>query len=118
MDLITIKDLEVFYHVGVPDEERQRPQKLLVTIEMEHDFSKAAKTDAIADTIDYYAVSREMMNFGEGQSWKTIEKLASDIADLMVNEFRAASATIEVKKFVIQFADYVSVRVTRIRYAA
>lgn len=117
MDLITIKDLEVFYHVGVPDEERERPQKLLVTIEMEHDVTKVAKSDDIADTIDYYAVSRELLNFGEGKTWKTIEKLASDIADLTVSEFRAASATVEVKKFVIQFADYVSVRVSRIRYS-
>ena len=115
MDRITIKDLEVFYHVGVPDEERERPQKLLITIEMEHDLSKVATTDDIADTIDYYAVSREMLNFGEGKSWKTIEKLASDIADLALDEFHADSATIEVKKFIIQFADFVSVRVTRMQ---
>ena len=53
MDLITIKDLEVFYHVGVPDEERERPQKLLVTIEMEHDVTKAAKSDDIASKKTY-----------------------------------------------------------------
>ena len=92
MDTITIKDLEVFYRVGVTDEERERPQKLLVTIVMEHDVTKAAKTDDIADTIDYYGVARQLLNYGEGKSWKLIEKLADDIADLVVNQFKAATA--------------------------
>ena len=39
---ISIVDLEVFYRVGVPDAERAQPQKLLLTIEMEFDFAKAA----------------------------------------------------------------------------
>ena len=30
MDTITIRDLEVFVCVGVPDEERARPQRLLL----------------------------------------------------------------------------------------
>ncbi len=37
-DQITIKDLEVRFHVGVPDDERAKPQKLLITIEMTHDL--------------------------------------------------------------------------------
>ena len=31
MSKITIVDLEVFYRVGVTDEERAKPQRLLVT---------------------------------------------------------------------------------------
>jgi dihydroneopterin aldolase len=44
MSKISIVDLEVFYRVGVPDEERAQPQRLLLTVEMESDFSAAAKT--------------------------------------------------------------------------
>ena len=42
MDVITIADLEVHYHIGVPDAERARPHRLLLTIELEHDFAEAA----------------------------------------------------------------------------
>ena len=56
MSRISIVDLEVFYRVGVPDAERAQPQRLLLTVEMESDFSAAAKSDSIADTIDYFAV--------------------------------------------------------------
>ena len=79
MSQISIVDLEVFYRVGVPDAERAQPQRLLLTVEMESDFSTAAKTDSIADTIDYFAVTQRLLKFGEGKSWKLIEKLAATL---------------------------------------
>jgi dihydroneopterin aldolase len=115
MSKISIVDLEVFYRVGVPDEERSKPQRLLLTVEMDCDFSKAAKTDGIGDTIDYFAVSWRLLKFGDGRSWKLIEKLAADIANLILAEFKPQSVTVEVKKFPIPEARCVSVVVTRKR---
>ena len=115
MSRSSIVDLEVFYRVGVPDEERARPQRLLLTVEMESDFSTADKSDSIADTIDYFAVSRRLLKFGEGRSWKLIEKLAADIADMILSEFKPPSVTVEVKKFPIPEARHISVVVTRKR---
>lgn len=106
---ISIVDLEVFYHVGVPDEERLQPQRLLLTVEMEFDFSAAVKTDSIADTIDYFAISQRLLKFGNGKSWKLIEKLATDIGEMVVSEFKPETVSVEVKKFVIPQARYVSV---------
>ena len=115
MSRISIVDLEVSYRVGVPDAERAQPQRLMLTVEMEYDFSKAAKTDSIADTIDYFAVSQLLLKFGEGKSWKLIEKLATDIADTILSEFKPQSVTVEVKKFVIPQTRCVSVAMTRKR---
>lgn len=106
---ISIVDLEVFYRVGVPDEERLQPQRLLLTVEIGFDFSNAAKTDSIADTIDYFAVSQRLLQFGGGKSWKLIEKLAADICDMILSEFKPESVSVEVKKFVIPQARYISV---------
>lgn len=108
---ISIVDLEVFYRVGVPDEERAQPQRLLLTIEMEFDFTKAVKTDSIADTIDYFTVSQRLLKFGDGKSWKLIEKLAADIHEMVLCEFKPQSVSVEVKKFVIPQAQYVSVKI-------
>jgi dihydroneopterin aldolase len=113
MSQISIVDLEIFYRVGVPDEERAHPQRLLLTIEMEFDFAKAAKSDSIADTIDYFAVSQQLLKFGDGKNWKLIEKLAADICEMVLAEFKPQSVTVEVKKFPIQQARHVSVVVTR-----
>lgn len=113
MSKITVVDLEVSYHVGVPDAERAQPQRLLLTVEMTADFTAAARTDSIADTVDYFAVSQRLLAYGEGRSWKLIEKLAADLADLVLTEFKPAAVTIEVKKFPIPQSRLVSVSLTR-----
>ncbi|HEU6448429.1 MAG TPA: dihydroneopterin aldolase [Verrucomicrobiae bacterium] len=110
---ISIVDLEVFYHLGVPDEERARPQKLLLTVEMEFDFSQAAKSDSISDTIDYFAVSQMLLKFGAGKNWKLIETLAFEICEMILTGFKPQSVSVEVKKFVIPQAKYVSVFVSK-----
>jgi FolB domain-containing protein len=115
MAAICIVDLEVFYRVGVPDEERARPQRLLLTVEMEADFSRAARSDSIADTVDYFAVSQRLLKYGEGRSWKLIETLAAELAELILTEFRPERVRVEVKKFAIPEARLVSVSVTRAR---
>jgi FolB domain-containing protein len=106
---ISIVDLEVHYHVGVPEQERAQPQRLLLTVVMESSFTTAAANDSIADTIDYFAVTQRLLKFGEGRSWRLIEKLASDIAGMVAAEFKPASVSVEVKKFIIPQARYVSV---------
>jgi len=115
MSKINIVDLEVFLTVGVLDEERVKPQRLLLTVEMEFDFSSAAISDRITKTIDYFAVAQNLLKFGEGRSWKLIEKLATDIADEILAEFHPQRVTVEVKKFPIPQARYVSVSLTKVR---
>jgi dihydroneopterin aldolase len=115
MSQISILDLEVLYRVGVPDAERAQPQRLLLTVQMETDFVAAAKSDSIADTIDYFAVSQRLLKFGEGRQWKLIEKLASDIAETILSEFKPQSVLVEVKKFVIPQTRHVSVKLSRRR---
>jgi dihydroneopterin aldolase len=115
MSKISIVDLEVSYRVGVPDAERAQPQRLLLTVEMETDFSAAAKSDSIIDTIDYFAVTQTLLKLGEGREWKLIEKLAADIADVILSGFKPESITVEVKKFIIPQARYVSIHLTKER---
>jgi dihydroneopterin aldolase len=113
MDTISIEDLEVFYRVGVPDPERAQPQRLLLCLEIGHDFTAAAATDDLAQTIDYYALTRRLLAFGKGRSWKLIERLAADIAQMVLTEFGARQVTVEVRKFILPEARHVAVRVQR-----
>ena len=66
-DRITIKDLEVRFHVGVPDEERTEPQKLLITIEMTHDLIPSGASDNLEQTIDYYTVCQAVKALGQAR---------------------------------------------------
>lgn len=112
---ISIVDLEVFYRVGVPPAERLKSQRLLVSVEMRANTAKAAKSDSIADTIDYFQVSQRLLKFGHGKSWKLIEKLAADIAKMVLSEFKPRSVTVEIKKFPIPQAKHVSVSLSKRR---
>jgi FolB domain-containing protein len=109
MSKIKIVDLEVFYCVGVSDQERAKPQRLLLTVDMSFDFSIAATSDRIARTIDYHAVCKELLAFGKSRSWKLIEKVAVNLADSIYYEYKPDAVTVEVKKFAIPEAAYVSV---------
>ena len=113
MPTISIIDLEVHYRVGVPDEERATPQRLLITVKMEFDFTAAAKSDAVEDTINYFSVSQELLKFGDGRSWKLLERLVSEIADRILLQFSPAAVYVEIKKFIIPEARHVSVSLTR-----
>src|SRR6516225_11596761 len=115
MSKITIVDLEVHYCVGVTEEERAKPQRLLLTVDMNYDFSAASVSDRIEKTINYQAVAEELLKFGEGRSWKLLEKLVANLADLVLNKYRPQSVLVEVKKFVIPQARYVAVSLTRAR---
>lgn len=113
MDTITLADLEVRFHVGVPDEERARAQRLLLTIEMDLPLSPAATTDDLEKTINYYEVGRRIGELGNGRQWKLIETLAEDIARLVLTEFKPFRIRVEVKKFILPDTRYVSVRIER-----
>jgi FolB domain-containing protein len=113
MSKITIVDLEVYYCVGVGNAERAKPQRLLVTVDMNFDFSSAALSDRIEKTINYHAVVQDLLKFGDGRNWKLVERLASNIADHVLSEFGPQAVMVEVKKFAIPQARYVAVSLTR-----
>jgi len=115
MSFITIVDLEVFYRVGISDEERAKPQRLLLTLDIKFDFSSAAMSGRIGRTIDYYEVTQRLLKLGETRSWRLIESVAADVADRILSEFRPESVMVEVKKFSIPEARYVSVSLTKQR---
>jgi len=113
MSKISIVDLEVHFHIGVPKKERSRPQRLLISVEMSHDFATAAATDRVNQTINYFTVAQKILRLGEGRSWKLVEKLATNVADLVLKEFSPSSVPVLVKKFPIPQASYVAVSLTK-----
>ena len=115
MSYITIVDLEVFYRVGVSEEERAQPQRLLLTVDLKFNFNSAAVSGRIERTIDYFEVAQSLLKLGERRSWRLIESVATDVADKILTEFHPESVTVEVKKFSIPAAHNVSVSLTKQR---
>jgi dihydroneopterin aldolase len=112
-DRITIEDLEVWFHVGVPDAERTKAQKLLITIEMAHDLAASGASDNLEQTIDYYSVSEAIKSLGRARRWKLIEALADDVCELVLGKFKPDAVRVVIKKFILPDTRWVSVEACR-----
>jgi FolB domain-containing protein len=115
MDHIVIRELEVHYRVGVTEAERATPQRLLLNLDLTADLSAAVASDDLIHTVDYDLLCRELRSFGRDRCWRLIEKLAEDIATLVLSRPIVKSVEVEVQKFVIAEARYVAVRISRSR---
>jgi FolB domain-containing protein len=113
-DLIRIIDLEVWTRIGVPDEERAQPQRLLINLEMRvAGFAKAAASDDIARTINYFDVAQYITNFANECPRKLLERFAEELAGGLLNAFPIKKLRLEVKKFILPNAHHISVEIER-----
>ena len=69
--------------------------------------------DRIERTVNYSAVAEETKNFVRDQSVSLVETLADRLTSHLLMSFPIQKLTIEVRKFALQDAKYVSVTVTR-----
>ncbi len=74
------------------------PQTVVLDIEIGHDLSKAGKSDAIADTINYGAIVTRIRETLAGHSFQLVEALAEHVCDLIFKEFGVKEINIKVSK--------------------
>jgi dihydroneopterin aldolase len=98
LDRIIISDLLARGRLGVPDEERVRPQDILVNLVLFVDLGNAGASDRIEDTVDYSVVSRRVLDLIETSSRRTVEALAADIAAACLAFEGVQGARIRVEK--------------------
>lgn len=112
-DEIHIEQLEIFTRIGVPQKERETPQRLTVSISFWPYHEAGDLADKIENAVNYSAVAEEAKNFVRDQSLNLIETLADRLASHLLKTFRIQKITIELRKFPFEDAKYVSVTVTR-----
>ena len=110
---IHIENLRVPTNVGVPDEERAQPQVVAICLTMVPERAMAGLSDTISRTVDYYSVSQRVSAIAAGGERRLIETLAEDVAEGVLLEFAVESVVVEVRKFILENADYVSVKLVR-----
>lgn len=112
-DKVHIEQLEVFTRIGVPEEERANRQKLTVSISLWPYQQTSDLADHIERAVNYSAVAEETKNFVRDQSVSLIETLADKLASHLLKSFPIQKVTIDLRKFPLHDAKYVSVTVTR-----
>ena len=115
-DKITISGLEIMTHIGVPDEERARAQRLEISVTFPvEQVKRAAQTDDLSHSIDYYQVSELIKNVAAQHPRKLIETLAEDIAACILENFPVKSVELEIRKFILPETRHVALRIKRKR---
>jgi dihydroneopterin aldolase len=112
-DEIRIEQLEISARIGVPEEERVTPQRLTINISFWPYHQIRDLDDNIQNAVDYSVVAEETKTFMRGQSLKLIETLADQVAAHLLKTFPIQKVTVEVRKFALPDAKYVSATVTR-----
>ncbi len=111
IDCIHIEQLELFARVGVPTSERSEPQRLILNITL---WPRIAELhDDIANTVNYSAVAERVKDFIRRHDYKLIETLAEETAAHLLAQFNLRKVEVEVRKFVLPDANYVSVTAVR-----
>ncbi len=117
-DTIHIEGLDVWARIGVPDEERQRPQRLTVSLTMWPDRGGlSGLNDDLSRTIDYSAVAECVRRLINARADKLLETLADAVASLVLAEFPVRRVRVELRKFVLPETRYVAVALVRERSA-
>lgn len=97
-DRITLRGMQFMGRFGVTAEERADPQPIEVDLVVRLDLSRPARTDDLADTVNYeslFDLTREVV---ETSSYHLLEALAGAIADGVLSAHPVDEVEVRVRK--------------------
>jgi 7,8-dihydroneopterin aldolase/epimerase/oxygenase len=95
---VEITSLSVFTHHGVTRSERETGQRLIFDVSLDLEDCDATVTDRIEDTVDYGAVCDAVTYVATERSYRTLERLCTAIADMLVDRFGASGVVVRATK--------------------
>lgn len=98
MDIVFIEQLTAITTIGVYDWEQTIKQKLVIDVEMAWDNRKAAMSDNVDDCLSYSDVSEAILNKVENGQFALVERVAEEIAELLMQRFAIPWLRIKVNK--------------------
>jgi 7,8-dihydroneopterin aldolase/epimerase/oxygenase len=98
MDKIFLRDLTIETIIGIYEWERGATQTVSIDLEMAVDVRRAARTDAIDDTLNYKAVAKRLIRLVGESRFQLVESLAEAIARVVVTEYPVPSVRVSVAK--------------------
>lgn len=97
-DRIFLRGLSVKCIIGFIDWERRTPQTLQIDLEIPCDCARAARGDAVEDTVDYKRVAKRVLAWVPTTQFKLVETLAHHLAMLLLSEFSLEWIRVSVNK--------------------
>ena len=98
---IEIEDLKVDTIIGVFDEERLKPQTILISIKCQLDLDHNQDLDNIENVTSYSDIKKEIVTFVSASQYKTLEKLITELKKQLDNQFPIKIEQLEINKIEI-----------------
>jgi 7,8-dihydroneopterin aldolase/epimerase/oxygenase len=97
-DRIFLRGLTTECVIGFIDWERRVKQTVVLDLELPADCRRAARTDSVADTLDYKQVAKHVLAFVADTQFQLVETLAERIATALLERFALAWVRVSVNK--------------------
>ncbi len=96
---IKIQNLGFECILGTLPFERETEQPILLSVELEFDFTAAAQSENLIDTVDYFALAENLKKFIRSEKFQLIETLVWKTAEhILQNHRRVAAVAVYVQK--------------------
>ena len=95
---IEISGLQLYTHHGVSAAEQEVGQRLVFDLRLDVGDCDATLTDRIEDTVDYAQVCQEVALAAQQRSYRTLERLATAVADRLLDRFDAQAVWVKAAK--------------------
>ena len=98
MDTVRIHGMQFLGKHGVTPEERADARPVHLDVELSYDASKAARSDELADAVDYDRIFEVCERVATQRSFHLLEALADACLRALLEDRRIARATVRVRK--------------------
>jgi FolB domain-containing protein len=114
MDMIEIENLRLRCIIGFSPHERRDKQDVVISLRIGADMRAAGATDNPDDAFNYRTVTKAIIARVEASEYFLVEKLAAEIARIVVVEHGAPYVQVRVHKpGALRFSDSVGVVIER-----
>ena len=115
VDEIRIEQLKLLASLGVSQTERSQVQPITISLRLWPMRSFDQLEDRVENTVNYANVAAALRKIVASRADHLIETLAENIAQSLLADFPLRRLQIELRKFVVSDAEYVSVVLSRER---
>ena len=99
---VALRGMRFEGHHGVGEDERAYPQVIEVDLELEAELETAARTDELAETIDYGPLIELTRAIVEERSFRLLEGIAGALLEAVIAAAPTATAvTVRVRKLAV-----------------
>ncbi len=105
-DLLRLRAIRAYGHLGVPARERALGQRVEADVELIYPALSRRRTDSLRDAIDYETVHRFVRDRLARMRRRLIETAAEELALALLRTFPASRVRVRLRKLHVPVADF------------